>query len=140
MGTTPGQLTLQFGGIKPASSASAVILQPGGRIVVGGSHAFLVCISRIPECEIFAGFALVGLKPDGTIDKDFGGGPKVTPIGDGTFAELTALAVQPDGKMVGAGVAIDPTTVNAGFALARWTATGTLDTKFGPNGDGTAIL
>jgi uncharacterized delta-60 repeat protein len=138
-GTPPGQLLVRFGGKAPRSSASAVIVQPGGRIVVGGSNISLFCIPRM-TCETVAGFALVGLKPDGTIDAEFGGGPRVTSIGAGSSAELAALAVQSDGKLVGAGLAIDPATLTAGFALARWAATGTIDAEFGPNADGTAIL
>ncbi len=45
-----------------------------------------------------------------------------------------AVAVQPDGKIVVAGFAVDAAGINGDFALARYNANGTLDTSFGTNG------
>jgi uncharacterized delta-60 repeat protein len=126
------------GTVLQTNSASAVLVQrPSGRIVVGGSHTSTICPIRL-GCETLATFQLVGLKPDGTADTSFASG--LTSIGDGSFAELAALAVQSDGKLIGVGSAADSVSGKPGLALARWTATGTVDTQFGSNADGTAIL
>ncbi|MEX0817747.1 MAG: delta-60 repeat domain-containing protein, partial [Gaiellales bacterium] len=64
----------------------------------------------------------------------FGGGDGLvlTPIGTGTD-EANAVALQPDGKIIAAGLSSNGTDND--FALARYHADGTLDTGFG-GGDG----
>jgi uncharacterized delta-60 repeat protein len=72
--------------------------------------------------------------PKGTLDTTFGGNGWVT-TGLRDSAVATALALQPDRKIVVAGAATD-TGLNS-FALARYLPNGTLDVTFG--GDGMAF-
>jgi uncharacterized delta-60 repeat protein len=44
------------------------------------------------------------------------------------------LEIQSDGKIIAVGTALNPTTDNWAFALARYNADGTLDNSFGENG------
>ena len=79
-------------------------------------------------------FAVLRLKPDGTLDPNFspggieGNGIFVRNIGGGDSAN--ALAIQSDGRILVAGA----TSLAAGgdFAVARLTTTGTLDPSFSP--------
>lgn len=92
------------------ATASAVLVQPDGRIVVGGS---------LRPASGFGGsdFALARLNPDGTPDATFGdGGRVVTDLGGNDI--LLALALQPDGKVVAAG------SSDGNVALARYLAAG----------------
>jgi len=68
----------------------------------------------------------------GTLDTNFGTGGKVTTDLGGTGSAARAVAVQPDGKIVAAGVV----AINgvAAFGLARYNPDGTLDPSFGTGG------
>jgi len=68
----------------------------------------------------------------GTLDASFGTGGIVTTDFAGAGDGAGPIAVQPDGKLVAAGVA----TINGqvDFALARYNSDGTLDTNFGTAG------
>ena len=74
----------------------------------------------------------------GDLDLSFAGGSGVIAslvIGSGTNQHLTAMALQPDGKLVVAGYCDGPTSQD--FCVARINADGTLDASFvGPNGNG----
>lgn len=97
------------------SSASALIVQPDGKLVVAG-QAFIA-----PDDD----FALVRYTADGKLDQSFGrGGVVVANAGN-----AWALAIQRDRKLVTAG--IDDGSRYGAFALARWTENGSLDTSFG---------
>ena len=92
--------------------ANAVARQPNGRLVVAGSS------DR-------TGFAVARYLPSGVLDASFGrGGIVRTAVYDGA----SALAIQPDGKIVLAGNTVDR------FALARYTSDGRLDKNFGRGG------
>ena len=84
---------------------AAVVVQPDGRIVVGGSVS--------PSGGGPSDFALVRFNPDGSPDAAFGnGGTVVTDLGGND--SLLALALQPDAKLVAAG------TSDGNVALARY--------------------
>lgn len=74
----------------------------------------------------------------GDLDLSFAGGAGAIAnlvIGAGAHDHLTAMAMQPDGKMVLAGYCDGPTSQD--FCVARVNADGTLDASFvGPNGNG----
>ena len=73
--------------------------------------------------------------PDGTPDPGFGsGGIITTDVLAGHGAQANAVAVQPDGKIVVAGLAPAPPRIDSDFALARYNADGTPDTSFGTDG------
>ncbi len=97
--------------------ATAIALQPDGKIVVAGS-CFLYSLE----------FCLARYSANGALDATFGDGGTlisfITPVSD----NAAALAIQPDGKIVMAGYCPDV------FCLARYDASGVLDTTFGSGG------
>ncbi|HEX6401320.1 MAG TPA: delta-60 repeat domain-containing protein [Actinomycetota bacterium] len=127
---TDGHLDSTFGGngivttnlAKREDSASAVAIQPDGKIVVVGT-ANIAALSYV--------FAIARYERDGTLDAQFGKGGKVrlgfSAGGDDSAADL---AIQPDGKIVivGSSYVLDM------FALARLDPDGSLDTSFGGDG------
>ena len=75
--------------------------------------------------------ALVSGQTSGTLDASFGTrGTVITDFGGSAAAR--AVAVQPDGKIVAAGVAFINDVSNV--AMARYNTNGTLDTSFGTGG------
>lgn len=156
--TTNGVLDASFGGgtgevfthISPiasgySDSANAVGYQLGNntpqnpdKLVVAGMY------TQVASPALW-GFAVARYNLDGSLDTSFGNGGIVTnSIGsasaEGDFAQ--AVIVQ--------GFSIHPRLITVGgygqngsdyyFALARYTASGALDTSFGGNGTGKAIL
>ncbi|HEU5064712.1 MAG TPA: PASTA domain-containing protein [Gaiellaceae bacterium] len=121
---TGGKVATAFGGY---AWATALALQPDGKLVVGGAGS----------TGSQQGFALARYNQNGSLDTTFGSAGKVTTaIGSNDGAK--AVALQPDGKLVAAGYA------RAGsadvFALARYGANGSLDTTFGSAGKATAAI
>jgi uncharacterized delta-60 repeat protein len=108
--------------------ANAVALQPDGKIVVAGhSHN-----------GSNYDFALARYNPNGSLDTSFNGTGKVTtPIGS-SDDETYALALQPDGKLVAAG--LSRTGTGAVFALVRYNPNGSLDTSFNGTGKLTTAI
>ena len=100
-------------------SASDVIVQPDGKILLSGA-------SR-------GDFALVRYNSDGSLDDTFGVDGWVR-TDCGSFEDETkAIAYQPeDGKIIVAGYALDGLQYN--FALVRYNPDGSLDTGFGVSG------
>jgi uncharacterized delta-60 repeat protein len=115
---TGGKVSTDIGG---DDQANAMVLQPDGKLVVAG----------VTRQGGSGDFALVRYLANGTLDVSFGFGGVVTTDFGGDDA-ATALVLQPDGKLVAAGV----TRQNASgdFALVRYLANGTLDTAFGTGG------
>jgi len=95
---------------------TSIALQPDGKIVVTGPTD---------------GVVLVRYTRQGDLDPTFGGDGKViTRIGSAAFA--TAIALQPDGKIVAAGrVTVDG---QRRFAVLRYWPNGTPDRSFGRDG------
>jgi uncharacterized delta-60 repeat protein len=110
------------------NSAAAIVLQPDGKIVVAGYSS---TVSTNPR------FALARYTITGSPDASFGSGGTVT-TAIGPFSEVLGAALQPDGKIVTAGFAENPT--NHEFALARYTAAGSLDASFGIGGTVTTAI
>lgn len=106
-------------------TARAVALQPDGKIVAVGH-----CFNGNDD-----DFCLVRYLSTGALDTSFGSAGKVTTaIGDGgDYA--TAVALQPDGKIVAAGYCSNGT--NDDFCLARYLNNGTVDVSF--NGTGKVL-
>jgi uncharacterized delta-60 repeat protein len=102
------------------AGGSGVVLQPDGKIVVGG----------------YAGdtFTVFRYTTSGSLDSSFGsGGRAKATFASGAASGATAVALQPDGKIVAAGITAIPGSVKV--ALARYKADGSLDKSF--NGVGT---
>jgi uncharacterized delta-60 repeat protein len=117
-----GKVIMSFGGI---DQAAAVTLQPDGKIVVAGQT----------DTGISIDFALARFMPDGSLDGEFGTGGRVTTNFTGNSDDLgSAVALQPDGKIVVGGTSED------NFALARYTPEGALDIPFGIEGKVTTNL
>jgi len=99
----------------------AAVLQPDGRIVVAGR----VSDNRGDDAHL----AVARFNADGTLDTTFGSGGTVR---HGELADATALALQPDGRLV---LALAHTEAgNTGFGVVRLNADGSVDTAFGAAG------
>jgi uncharacterized delta-60 repeat protein len=150
-GTAPGfpagTVTTTFG-LKSDDKPSALVVQPDGRLVVAGTRVAVPARCRTRSCTVpvpESDFVLARYAADGALDPGFGTGGKVTNTfgsGTGYTPEASAVALQPDGKIVVAGTECRPgedCVHNAGaaaheLALARYNADGTLDASFGSGG------
>ncbi|MCI0459453.1 MAG: hypothetical protein L0Z62_21090 [Gemmataceae bacterium] len=131
--STPGDSFGIGGRVAPGFGEEAVDLaiQPDGKIVVAGS-GYGITLANF-------GFALARYNPDGAPDPSFGeGGFVITQIsgpsqaGDQfSFASASALALQPDGRILVAGTAVFG---DSDFALVRYHSDGSLDTSFSADG------
>lgn len=115
-----GWVTTDFGGGE--DEARAVVVQPDGRIVVGGSSLF----------GSTDGFALARYGTDGSLDTSFGTDGRVTTGGTSGVDQLAALVLQPDGSLLAAGSA--GVEGSRAFGLVRYLPDGTLDPSFGTGG------
>jgi uncharacterized delta-60 repeat protein len=106
-----GKVLIDFG-------ASAMVLQPDGKIVAAGT-------ADGPD------FVLARYNADGSLDASFGSGGKVVTDFGGT-EHGHAIALQPDGKIVAVGTT--DSALNVDFALARYDPDGSLDASFGSGG------
>jgi len=114
-----GVVTTDFGNqsYQNVATASAVAIQPDGKIVVSGAA---------PGAGGFPFAAIARYNTDGSLDSGFGNGG-VTIIA-GAFEVLSAIALQPDGKIVvtgSPGIPID---------VIRFNSNGQLDATFGTGG------
>src|SRR5439155_10672104 len=105
------------------------------RACVGGEHGGERCQTDAdcdpPNGVCVADFALARYNADGSVDLTFGSGGRVVTDFGGDDAAF-ALAVQPDGKIVVAGVSTGGGSMD--FALARYDSDGALDATFGSGG------
>lgn len=126
-----GKLTIPFNlGGDNDDAAWTVALQSDGKIVVAG-HA--------ERSSSGGGFdmAVARLHSNGSLDTTFSGDGKQTVafnLGGNNEDRAYGVAVQGDGKIVLAGQARRSSSDESDFAVARLTASGTLDTTF--SGDG----
>jgi len=136
----PGDLDLSFGtGGKVTTDfalngfsddeGEAVALQPDGKIVVAGAGFFVA-----PGPTSGQQFVLARYNPNGSLDPTFGSGGKVTTGFGSNLSRGQDMVLQPDGKIVVAGVTFTGTEPGSDFALARYNPDGTLDTTFGTGG------
>jgi uncharacterized delta-60 repeat protein len=108
----------------PDDNAYATAIQSDGKILVGGA-----C-----NIENSFNFALVRYKTDGSLDSSFGenaNGVVITHVGNSN-SHISSIAIQSDGKIVGAGAYSRGNNYN--FALVRYNTNGTLDQTFGNDG------
>jgi uncharacterized delta-60 repeat protein len=114
-----GRIAVELG-VK--NSAHAVVVQPDGRIVVGGSSSQGAALN----------FSLIRFHQDGALDTSFNGeGSVVTSIAAGDD-EILALGLLSDGRIVAAGYRHNGT--DRDFTLACYLQDGRLDRAFGHNG------
>jgi uncharacterized delta-60 repeat protein len=103
------------------TAVHALALQPDGKIVAGGTAEGSFWVARYTA--------------EGGLDPSFGtGGTVITRFGISEAESSTAydLALQSDGRIVGAGIAYDER--DFGFAVVRYTPDGSLDTGLGTGG------
>lgn len=111
-----GRVVTDFGAV---DGATAVRIQPDGKIVVGGSGNGTFALSRY--------------NLDGSLDVSFGTGGKVdSPIGAGASGDGRDLVLDGAGNIFLAGYA--GPSWNADLAVAKYTAAGQLDAAFGQAG------
>lgn len=113
-----GTLDITFGTLGivtgPAGVATGLVIQPDGRLVVGGYN-----LNASPN------MLLIRYNTNGSLDGTFGTAGVVT--GPADF-KAHGITLQSDGYIVVAG------TGNSGIKLTRYNATGNLDTSFGIGG------
>jgi uncharacterized delta-60 repeat protein len=115
---TNGTAVTNVAGVGDVGVATA--LQADHKIIIGG-------YTTIASTQYFA---LVRHLPNGIVDSSFGtNGRAIAGFSNNTLLSLTALAVQPDGKIIAAGY-----IVNSLFALVRFNTNGTIDSSFGTDG------
>ncbi len=118
-----GRVTLAFPGSPTRDGqAQAVVVQPDGRILAGGWFRGFG----------FGGFVLARFRPNGSLDTSFSGDGVAT-TNRHNARHIHAIALQPNGKIVVAGQAVDGTG-RSDFALARYLRNGSLDRSFGDRG------
>ncbi len=126
-----GKVITTLGGDSDSETATDMVLQPDGKILVAGG---------ITSSDfMYRDFALVRYNSDGSLDATFDNDGKVTTdFGGKDYSPKITL--QADGKILVAGVSgtnsdsSKVTVDNTDFALARYNADGSLDITF--DGDG----
>lgn len=112
----------------------AVAVQRDGRIVVAGySCAPTRAADGTCRRSGASSFRMTRYTADGGLDTEFGGSGVVTTAVGSTRSQAFDVLLQPDGRIVLAGVARDGGGRD-GFALVRYDAAGNLDRSFGERG------
>ena len=88
-----------------------VTIASNGQIVVGG-------IAALPNFLI--AFGVARLNSGGSLDQSWGNGGRVTTMFNGRADQVTAVAVQPDGKIVAVGLIATNNSGNTAVALTRY--------------------
>jgi len=110
------------GGAGFDAGVSAILRQPDGSVLVGGSfHSY----NGQPRSAY-----LVRLLADGSFDSTF------NPSGSGFDFGVTGLALQPDGKILVGGLFTTYNGSNCPDGLVRLNSNGSLDASFNPGGRG----
>jgi uncharacterized delta-60 repeat protein len=137
-----GVVRIPLGPDDAFASAAAVAVQPDGKIVIGGTLRFL-CDLDDPACAEIVDAVLVRLSPAGGLDASFGTGGVVTFDAYGTRTVIApgGLVVEPAGTIVAGGDSGSVADGEFGFVddvrygfIARFAASGALDTSFGDAG------
>jgi uncharacterized delta-60 repeat protein len=134
-----GSLDVAFGAagvLATTVSASSMLLQGDGKVVVAGS---LISQVNLPPVASHVGFGIVRINSNGAFDKTFGtGGVASVDFGAATpLSGAFAVAIQANGDIVAGGAAaqgLEGLGLNSAFGLTRVTSAGALDTTFGTNG------
>jgi uncharacterized delta-60 repeat protein len=115
-----------------SARANAVRILADGKILVAGSRdAFILFVGQVHR------ILLARYDSSGNLDPTFGsGGTVLTDIGSGANSDIArAIAIQPDGKIVAAGIAEEPPGQSPSFGVvARYEPDGALDPSFGAAG------
>lgn len=122
---TAGLVTVPFTG-SVFDTAQGLAVQADGKIVIVG-------FTRVNNQD---DFALARFNADGTLDTTFGSAGKVSTDFYGNSDQARRVRIQPDGKIIVAGLATTGSgaTADTDFAVVRYNADGSLDTAFGSGG------
>src|SRR5688500_9591523 len=116
----PGDVDLSFDpGSGVNGSVTALAVQPDGKVIIGGSFTTVKGLTRR---------GIARLNADGSGDSTFDPGTGID-TGDGPTALVTALALQPDGKVLIAGYFDTVNGMNRN-QIARLNPNGSVDTNF----------
>lgn len=111
-----------------SASLEDLALQPDGKIVVGGY------VDLGTPTEYNSDFWLARFNRNGTLDTSFGtGGFVTTDLFSGSAESLSAITVQPDGRILAAG-GVRRTGEDTHFVVVRYLPDGRLDPAFGVGG------
>jgi uncharacterized delta-60 repeat protein len=114
-------------------AANAVAVQRDGKIIVAGSSDSQGG-TDVKDHSIYD-FALARYNDDGSLDSSFGrGGTVLTDLHSGSSDVAEDTVIQPDGRIVVAGLRKIIAGGRYDFALARYTTRGRLDPTFGSGG------
>lgn len=102
--------------------AQAIVIQPDGKILLGGSSADSSSLA----------YSLIRLLPDGSLDSSFNGDGKVLLNLSAGDDEILALALTVDGDIFAGGYTTRGR--DRDFTLLRFNSDGSLDTGFGDQG------
>jgi len=131
---TGGVVTTQVNGSEVSQGFAVAIQAADQKIVAGGD-------TQYPDI-----FALARYNTDGTLDSTFGSkGVVTTSFGNSDYPQVNSILVQPsNGKIVAGGIEYYLNTrtysYQAQFVLARYTASGSLDSTFGKGGKVTTLF
>ncbi len=121
--------------------ATALAIDASGRFVVAS------LTSPDPATQDTTYFATIRFLPTGELDNSFGAGGLAEAAFNNGWDEANDLAVQPDGRIIVAGIADGPNVVKVKFGIVRYLDSGMRDQSFGgdglvtvefPDGNGTA--
>lgn len=110
------------------TSLNSVLIQPDGKIVIGGQASFSGQFD----------YAVVRYNPNGTLDQSFDqDGISTVSFSQGDD-RIMSMAIQPDGKLMLAGYSYDPANSQYAMSAARLNPNGSPDNTF--HGNGKTIL
>ncbi len=121
-----GKLTISLGNQFLSARATAVAVQPDGRMIVVGQASQMGTISNSQVLETH--FALVRMNQDGTLDSTFGNGGIVITSLNG-YASASVVKLQSNGRILVGGQG------SGGYlTVARYLSSGALDRSFNSDG------
>ncbi|MEO1258703.1 MAG: T9SS type A sorting domain-containing protein [Bacteroidota bacterium] len=123
---TDGKVIIDMiGSITPLEAARHAVLQPDGKILVGGA-------ANWNNANFNADIAMLRFNSDGTFDDSFDNdGVKILNLGP--FDEISRVTLLPDGKIYAAGP-VTSEDFERLWVLTRLLPNGETDTSFGTNG------
>jgi uncharacterized delta-60 repeat protein len=125
-----GKVITNFGSV--FDDPAGVAVQRDGKILIAGRS--------LAVDDDTTDFVIARFNADGTPDVSFGVDGKVTTdIGGGTDDTPSAIAIQPDGRILVVGTTINLRLFHINFVLVRYNGDGSIDSSFGQNG-GTVIV
>jgi len=114
-----------FASGRTISPGGSMVLQPDGKIVIGGTRS---------GASGYSDFALARFHADGTQDTTFGTGGYVAATLGPRHDRVYGIVLQADGKIVAAGDVDGNAANTSAFGVARFNPDGTLDTTYGAGG------